>query len=327
MTEADDDTFDVLVVGGGISGGMPAAAYLQKAGCRVAVIERDASGAPFSSSYEAAPGVRFDVTPVNFSIVSPAIADLELGRFGYRVRPPEVLFSTLDGTGRHVTLYTDAARTFRELARYSAKDAQRFQALLYGLKGAAREILSTAFFSAAPDLAGATRLTATAAGLEPERLTQMSAIDLVTAMFESDAARLALTALPAINLFGDLALPGQGALAWLWTFLMRTCSVPADGVTLAQAVERAFLHHGGTVLKGATVRRFLRAADGSCRGVEVDMRGEHITLRARRAVISDLGAGLTGELLGEPLRPGWRSAGRAVFTADAVLDRPLRWAQ
>ncbi|HEX7381710.1 MAG TPA: hypothetical protein VF265_06090, partial [Nevskiaceae bacterium] len=46
-----------------------------------------------------------------------------------------------------------------------------------------------------------------------------------------------------------------------------------------------------------------------------------------RAVISDLGAGLTGELLGEPLRPGWRSAGRAVFTADAVLDRPLRWAQ
>ena len=33
------DTFDVLVVGGGISGGLPAATYLQKAGLDVAVIE------------------------------------------------------------------------------------------------------------------------------------------------------------------------------------------------------------------------------------------------------------------------------------------------
>lgn len=325
MTDIDATTYDVLVVGGGISGGMSAAAYLQKAGCRVAVIERDAAGAPFSSFYEPAPGVRFDVTPVNFSIVSPAIADLELGRFGYRVRPPEVLFSTLDGAGRHMTLYADATRTRRELARHSARDAERFQTLLHGLRGAARDILATAFFSPSPDLASATRLTATAAGLEPARLTHMSAIDLVAELFESDAARIALTALPAINLFGDLAAPGQGALAWLWTFLMRTCSVSPDGVTLAHAVERAFLHHGGTVLKSMTVRRFLRGRDGRCRGVEADAPSGRITLHARRAVVSDLGAELTGELLGEPLRPGWRSAGRTVFTADAVLDRPLRW--
>ena len=67
------EEFDVIVVGSGISGGLSAAAYLQKSGCSVAVIERDKRGAPFSSFYERSPGVRFDVAPVNFSVTQPRI--------------------------------------------------------------------------------------------------------------------------------------------------------------------------------------------------------------------------------------------------------------
>jgi phytoene dehydrogenase-like protein len=33
------DTFDIVVIGGGVSGGLPAASYLQKAGLRVVIVE------------------------------------------------------------------------------------------------------------------------------------------------------------------------------------------------------------------------------------------------------------------------------------------------
>lgn len=319
------DHYDVIVAGAGISGGLSSAAYLQKAGCSVLVIERDKNGAPFSSTYERAPGVRFDVTPVNFSIVSPAIADLDLGSYGYEIKRPDVLFSTLDGAGRSLTLYADSDKTKQEFSRYSEKDALAFQRLMKGLNASAADIMSAAFFTECPDIAQCQALTAKAVGIDPDELKSMTAISLVERLFESDAVRTALTALPAINVFGDLAAPGQGAMSWLWTFLMRTCSIPVNTPTLSQAVERAFISHGGTVLKGATVTRILRNDDGVCCGVEIETDQARRTVHCRHAVISDLGADLTAELLDQPLRSDWRSASRAVFTADIVLSRPLVW--
>lgn len=319
------EEFDVIVVGAGISGGLPAAAYLQKAGCSVAVIERHEQGAPFSSSYERPPGVRFDVTPVNFSIMSPAIADLDLGAYGYQVNRPDVLYSTLDGAERSITFYADPAKLEQELGRISSADASTFQRLLTGLGGVARELLSVAFFNPSPDKARAVALTAAAVGIDASELENMNAPALVEHLFESDAIRVALTALPAVNLFGDLLSPGQGALAWLWTFLMRTCSVPQGAPTLSQAVERAFLAHGGIMLKATTATHLLRDDSGRCCGVEIENNRERQVLRARHGVISDLGADLTSALLEGQLRQEWRSAGRTVFTADVVLNRPLAW--
>lgn len=319
------EEFDVIVVGSGISGGLSAAAYLQKSGCSVAVIERDKSGAPFSSFYERSPGVRFDVAPVNFSVMSPAIADLDLAKHGYRFSRSEVLYSTLDGAGRSVTFYANPNRMKEELERYSPADASTFRDLLIGLDGVAREVLSLAFFTPTPDKARAVALTAGVVGISPSELESMDAPTLVERLFESDVVRIATTALPAINLFGDLTVPGQGALAWLWTFLMRTCNLPSDGASLAQAIERAFLAHGGTLHKATTALRLIRGEDGRCSSVEVESNGVRRMLHARHGVISDLGADLTSELLQDELRPDWKSAGRTVFTADVVLDRPLAW--
>ncbi len=326
MAGIKDEQYDVIVVGAGISGGLPAAAYLQKAGYAVLVIERDPNGAPFASTYQRGPGVRFDVTPVNFSIVSPVIADLDLAAYGYKINRPEVLFSTLDGSGRRLTLYADPERSRAEVARYSEKDATALQRVLGGLNAASKDIMSAAFFTPEPDRTKCLELTAKAIGIEAAELGNMTAIALVERLFESDAVRTALTALPAINVFGDLGAPGQGALSWLWTFLMRTCSIPVDTPTLAQAVEKAFVDYGGTVLKGTPVTRFLVNDQGACHGVELESPEGPRTVSARRAVISDLGADLTGQLLQQPLRSNWQTTSRAVFTADVVLDRPLGWA-
>jgi phytoene dehydrogenase-like protein len=49
--------FDVIVVGGELSGGPPAAAYLQKAGLQVLVVEANAELGPFCCTRETWPQV------------------------------------------------------------------------------------------------------------------------------------------------------------------------------------------------------------------------------------------------------------------------------
>lgn len=49
------DVFDVIVVGGGISGGIPAATYLQKAGLKVAIVEARPESGNFCPTHETWP--------------------------------------------------------------------------------------------------------------------------------------------------------------------------------------------------------------------------------------------------------------------------------
>ena len=304
-------TFDVVVCGAGLSGGLPCAAYLQKAGLRVALVEARPRTGEFFRSYEFG-GQRFDHSPVNFSCLSPALLDLDLESYGYSIELPRVLYSAISGD-RTRTLYADPALTRAELGR----DGDAFVSLLRGLRGRSRALLKEIAFTPEPNLERASALTAEAVGFD---VAAMSGVELVESLFETDEARVVLTALPAINLFGDLLEPGQGALAWLWTYLLRACEARGGNGTLVDALERCFVQEGGTLLVGRVVRE-LRVSGGECVGVTLD-DGTRVD---GDAVVSNLGARLTGELLGEPLRPEWRSAARTVMTADLVLREPPRW--
>ncbi|HXZ76548.1 MAG TPA: NAD(P)-binding protein, partial [Streptosporangiaceae bacterium] len=54
-TPAGPLTVDVVVVGGGLSGGLPAAAYLQKAGLQVLIVEANAELGSFCCTHETWP--------------------------------------------------------------------------------------------------------------------------------------------------------------------------------------------------------------------------------------------------------------------------------
>jgi phytoene dehydrogenase-like protein len=322
--------FDVVVLGAGLSGGLPAAAYLQKAGARVALVEQGIDAGRFYLSYELFPGVRFDHSPVNFSALSPAIEDLDLEAHGYALRLPEVLFSAVDGRGSSAVFYPDGARTHAELARYSAADADQFSALLGRLSGAAPQLLKSAFFTPHPDEAAAAEaLELSAAVLETTvaDLSRTTGTELLEGLFESDEVRRFLTALPALNLFGDLLEPGQGALAWLWSLSLRAAVAPAGNQSLVKALERSFVASGGTLLRNTVVEEIV-VEGGRCVGAVVATGGSdrRETLWANGAVVSNLGADLTGRLLGPHAWPRlgeWKSDNRTLTVHDFVLRRPL----
>jgi phytoene dehydrogenase-like protein len=332
---------DVLVLGAGLSGGLPAATYLQKAGWRVALVERGIETGRFYQSYELLPGLCFDHSPVNFSCMSPAVLDLDLESAGYLMRLPPILHSVTTLRGEHATFYADPERTIAMLARYSTRDAARFRELMEALAPHWTRLVELLFFSPHPDrdkYREALELSAGVLGVGAAQLEQLDAVRLLEAQFESELIRLFLIPLPALNLFGDLLAPGQGALGWLWSFLLRACIAPAGNQSLARALERVFLRHGGRLLRD-TEARALTFEGGACTGAEIARTGRDgertgaERIRARRAVISNLGASLTLALMGEAAVPGafaaklgaWSMAKRVLAVHDFVLREMPPW--
>lgn len=322
--------FDVVVLGAGLSGGLPAAAYLQKAGARVALVEQGIDAGRFYLSYDLLPGARFDHSPVNFSGLSPAVGDLGLEAQGYALRVPDVTLAVLDPAGASTVFYADPARTHEQLARHSRADADRLAAIFGRLGPNVSRLMKCAFYTPHPDRGAydeAVELSAAILETTPADLLRTTGTELLEGLFESDAVRRFLTALPALNLFGDLLEPGQGALAWLWSLALRAAVAPAANQSLVKALERSFVSDGGTFMRN-TVAHELVVEAGHCVGAVVSPFGstKTQTLWANGAVVSNLGAAQTARLLGAhawPRLSDWHSENRTLTVQDLVLRRPL----
>ncbi len=305
--------YDVLVLGAGLSGGLPAATYLQKAGYNVGLLEQADECGQFFSSYRRH-GVLFDHSPVNFSCMSPAVEDLELTKFGYETHPPERLFATRDGQGRTIAYYSNPERTATNLATYSESDARTFLELLRRLDDVSDELLQTAIFTPRPDLDRAYELAAGVLRMNASILKNRSGVDLLENRFDSEAVRLSLAALPSLQLFGDMASSRHGALTWLMTYLLRSCVSPSGNGALVDCLVDAFQQYGGDLRTETPVEAI---GNGT------------VTAAGRQyeapIIVSNLGPPLTHELMDRPMDRSWSTDKRTIMTADVVLDRPLRW--
>jgi phytoene dehydrogenase-like protein len=118
---------DVVIIGAGHNG-LTCAAYLARAGLKVRVFERRSIVGGACVTEEFHPGFRNSTAAYTVSLLHPqVIADLELHRHGLRVvaRRAQNFLPSPDGT----YLLVAEGRTHQEIAKFSRRDAQRYEAV------------------------------------------------------------------------------------------------------------------------------------------------------------------------------------------------------
>ena len=191
---------DVLIIGGGHNG-LTCAAYLAAAGLRVRVLERRhvVGGAAVTEEFH--PGFRNSVASYTVSLLNPrVIRDLELPRHGLRIVERRLSNFLPTDDGRY--LITGGGRTKEEVAKFSAKDAERlddYAANLDAIADLLRElvlqtppnVVEGSWRSALPELLNAARIGGRLRKLDMPRRRELLALfstsagDYLDGWFES----------------------------------------------------------------------------------------------------------------------------------------------
>ena len=117
--------YDVIVIGGGHNG-LVNAAYLQKAGKKVLVLERRHVLGGAACTEEIVPGFKFSVCSYVVSLLRPEIIrDLDLPRHGLEILPLDGTFTPMP-SGDYLWRVNDHGKTHREIARHSRVDAEAY---------------------------------------------------------------------------------------------------------------------------------------------------------------------------------------------------------
>lgn len=125
--------YDAVIVGAGHNG-LVTAAYLQKSGLNVCVLERRHVIGGAAVTEEIIPGFKFSRASYVLSLLKPQIiSDLELKKYGLKVYlrdpnsyTPLIKPGGLDGNARSLTLGRNSAENVKQIAQFSIKDSQRF---------------------------------------------------------------------------------------------------------------------------------------------------------------------------------------------------------
>lgn len=267
-------SWDAIIIGGGHNG-LVAAAYLARAGLRVAVLERRHLVGGACVTEEIHPGFHVSTAAYTCGLFRPEIKeDLELSKYGLEEHPfnPQVVHPFHDG--RSLASWLDEDRNREEIAKFSKRDAKAYDRYVRFWAEFGELVEPTLLVPPVPlaDLVSLFR------GPEAEDLLRhvmlMSAADLLDEYFESDEVKASLVTGAVAGTLAGPRTPGTAYVlghhtlgningirgAWGWA------KGGMGGIT--QALARAAQHHGAEVRTGVEVRRVL-VAGGTARGVEL----------------------------------------------------------
>ncbi len=199
--------FDAILIGGGHNG-LVCATYLAKAGLKVCVLEKRSVVGGAAVTEEFHPGFRNSVAAYTVSLLQPkVIRDLELDKHGLKIvlRRANNFLPRPDGT----YLLTGAGRTKAEVAKFSARDAERlddYERRLDVIADVLRELALEAppnataggWFAALPELIRAGKLGKRLSALDETMRTELldlfaiSAAEYLDRFFESEPIKAVL---------------------------------------------------------------------------------------------------------------------------------------
>jgi len=324
------DSYDVIIIGAGHNG-LTCAAYLGMAGLKVKVLERRdvIGGAAVTEEFH--PGFRNSVAAYTVSLLNPkVIGDLDLHRHGLRIVERRALNFLPTEDNRY--LLTGEGRTKSEIAKFSERDAERYDAFSDELSAIA-DVLRNLVLQAPPNvihgfnrrslrellkLAGIGRRLR---GLSIARqralldLFAKSAGDYLDGWFESDAVKAVFGFDGVVGNYASPYTPGSAYV------LLHHCFGEVNGKkgiwghalggmgAITQAMAKSARSHGAEIETGADVREII-VEKGRAAGVAL---GDGRMIRGRAVT-----ANVNPRLLYEKLVP------EAALPAD-FLARMKRW--
>ena len=271
---ADQMQYDVVVVGAGHNG-LTAAAYLQKAGAKVLVVERrhETGGALVTEEFS---GFRFNLH-ANYMLmldVAPPFSDLGLEADGCVYVRPDVEASLLMKNGGAVTLYSDLEKSVASIARFSQKDAARFREVYLDYKQIADEYLIPSTYGRP---VGSAQLAATymksELGQRILKVTEMTPYEIAKSWgFETPG--LSALLLYLICMWGiDPEETNSSYLVPLYFNRMLNATLVRGGShRLSSTLQKAGILAGMEVMENHEVKRFI-VENGVARAVEVAPTG------------------------------------------------------
>jgi phytoene dehydrogenase-like protein len=322
-------SYDGIVIGAGHNG-LTLAAYLTRAGLKIAVLERNAVlGGGTSTAEPTLPGHRFNLHS-NFFMGfghAPLMRDLELQRFGFAYVEPPVQQAAAFRDGSCVVLHQDVEKSCASLARFSKRDAETFRELheLYAVK--MRPLLVSLMYNAPlPIDALKDRLS----GPEAKRFLSHAQHDLFSVVreyFDDDRIRTLFTSY--MHVITTENVPGAGIVFPAIFANTSSFTLPVGGaVALPLALARIVEAGGGKVALNTEAREIV-AEGGRATGVVL---ADGSRLAADRFVASAIDAPATMRMAGETLFPrevrdkldSWHWGNHCLVTLHLALrDRPV----
>jgi phytoene dehydrogenase-like protein len=292
--------FDGVVIGAGHNG-LTLAAYLARAGLRIAVLERnDHVGGGCSTDSERLPGFRLNLHSSFFIGVRfcPLFEDLELYRFGFSYIEPPVQQGAVFRDGTCVVVHKDFDKTCASLARFSRQDAETFRALYHTYCVEMRPLLVSLLYNAPlPREQLLDRLS----GPNAKELLSHAQHDLFSVVrkhFVDERIRTLFTSL--MHVITTENVPGSGIVFPAIFSNIASLGLPAGGsVSLVQALARVVEAGGGEVLTGADVKE-ISVKNGRATGVKL---ADGRSISGRKFVASAIDFPSTVQMAGEELFP------------------------
>lgn len=319
--------YDGVVIGAGHNG-LTLAAYLARAGLRVAVLEcNDRIGGGCSTEERIRPGHRLNLHSSFFIGVRfcPLIADLELYRYGFSYIEPPVQQGAVFRDGSCVVVHKDIDRTCASLARFSKQDAETFRALWNTYCVEMRPLLASLMYNA--PMPRAQLLDRLSGPMAKELLShaQHDLFSVVRKHFVDDRIRTLFTSL--MHVITTENVPGSGVVFPAIFSNIASLGLPVGGsVSLVHALARAVEAGGGQVITGARVREIV-VTNGRATGVKLD---DGRSIAGRKFVASAIDFPATVAMAGEDLFPqavrekarDWHWGNHSLVTLHLALKSP-----